>query len=284
MRGGSLQRNGREPYRAARAIRAGLALGSALALWPIPAGAEEAPAPAAPSESAQKLDRALRQQLDTDAESKASQKRIEEIDDQTLKMLSEYRRALADAESYATYSRQLEAQVEAQNQEMASMEKQLLEVETTSREILPLMERMLSTLREFVELDVPFLLDERRKRVAMLESMMPRADVTMSEKYRRILEAYQIELDYGRTLESYEAELGEGEKARTVRFLRVGRVALLYQTMDGEETGFWDVQTRSWQVDDDDRHAFQEGVTVAKKLRAPEMLEIPLPAPKAAKS
>jgi hypothetical protein len=261
----------------ARAIQAGFALCSALGLIPSGASAQAA----APSE---KLGTAMREQLDTDAAARAAQQRIEAIDDATLKMLSDYRRALADSESYATYARQLESQVSAQNEEMASIDRQLAEVETTSREVLPLMERMLATLKQFVDLDVPFLLAERRKRVAMLEAMMPRADVTLSEKYRRILEAYQIELDYGRTLEAYEAELGEGERARTVLFLRVGRVALLYQTLDGEETGFWDTESRSWLVDDDYRHAFQEAVTVAKKLRAPEMLRVPLPAPKQAKS
>jgi hypothetical protein len=260
-----------------RAIQTGFALCSALALIPSGAAAQAAPA-------SEKLGEAMREQLDTDAAARAAQQRIEAIDDATLKMLSEYRRALADAESYATYARQLESQVRAQNEEMASIDQQLAEVETTSREVLPLMERMLGTLKQFVELDAPFLLVERRKRVAMLEAMMPRADVTLSEKYRRIVEAYQIELDYGRTLEAYEAELGEGERARTVLFLRVGRVALLYQTLDGGETGFWDTESRSWLVDDDYRHAFQEAVTVAKKLRAPEMLRVPLPAPRQAKS
>jgi hypothetical protein len=271
-----------------RAIRTGLALCSALALIPSGVSAQDAAAPPAapapPAASAEKLGRAMQNQLETDADARAAQKRIEAIDDETLKMLSEYRRALADAESYATYARQLESQVRAQNEEMASIDRQLAEVETTSREVLPLMEQMLGTLKQFVDLDVPFLLSERRKRVAMLEAMMPRADVTLSEKYRRILEAYQIELDYGRTLEAYEAELGEGEDARTVLFLRVGRVALLYQTLDGEETGFWDTESRSWLVDDAYKHDFQEAVTVAKKLRAPEMLRVPLPAPKQAKS
>jgi hypothetical protein len=256
--------------------RIGLALCCGLALTPIQAGAEDAPA--------QKLGRALDQQQETDAAARASQQRIEALDDETLKMLSEYRRSLADAESYRTYSRQLESQVRAQSEEMASIERQLGEVETTSREVLPLMERMLDTLKQFVDLDVPFLLKERKQRVALLMDMMPRADVTLSEKYRRIVEAYQVELDYGRTLEAYEAELGQGEGARTVLFLRVGRVALLYQTMDGQETGFWDQDSRSWQIDDAYRHAFKEGVTVAKKLRAPEMLRVPLPAPKEAKS
>ncbi len=271
-----------------RMIQTGLAFCLALALFSSGAAAQDAadppPSPPPAAASAEKLDRAMREQLDTDAEARAAQQRIEAIDDATLKMLSEYRRALADAESYATYARQLESQVRAQNEEMASIDQQLREVETTSREVLPLIERMLDTLGQFVDLDVPFLLEERKKRVAMLEAMMPRADVTLSEKYRRILEAYQIELDYGRTLEAYEAELGDGKDARTVLFLRVGRVALLYQTMDGEETGYWDTESRSWLVDEDYRHAFQEAVTVAKKLRAPEMLRVPLPAPKQAKS
>ena len=34
-------------------------------------------------------------------------------------------------------------------------------------------------------------IDERNKRVATLKGLMDRADVTVSEKYRRILEAYQ---------------------------------------------------------------------------------------------
>ena len=91
---------------------------------------------------------------------------------------------------------------------MATIEQQLLEIETTSREVLPLMQQMLDTLEQFVALDVPFLLEERTKRVATLKEMMARADVTISEKYRRILEAYQVEMDYGRTIEAYEGELG----------------------------------------------------------------------------
>jgi hypothetical protein len=256
-----------------RAILSGLALAWALA--PTPAEAEE---------QGKTLGTAVKEQLASDEAARAAQQRIDALDDETLKLLSEYRRALADAESYDTYTRQLEVQVQAQNEEMAGMEAQLLEIETTSREVLPLMERMLDTLGQFVALDLPFLPEERRQRIATLEQMMTRADVTISEKYRRILEAYQVELDYGRTLEAYEARLGEGEEARTVQFLRVGRVALLYQTLDGKETGYWDADRKGWVVDDHYRHGFKEGLAVAKKLTAPEMLRVPVPAPKQASS
>jgi hypothetical protein len=273
-----------------RVIRLGLTLAAALATTAHGVRAEDAAAPAAQaapakaSNAPQTLDRAEREQLGSDEEARASQARIDALDDDTLKMLSEYRRAVADAESYETYATQLAAQVQAQDEEKASIDQQLVEVETTSREVLPLMQQMLATLREFVTYDVPFLAEERRRRVAMLEEMMPRADVTLSEKYRRILEAYQVEMDYGNTIEAYDAQLGEGAEARTVMFLRIGRVALLYQTLDGGETGFWDAEGGKWTVADDYAHAFKEGVAVAKKLRAPEMLIVPLPAPKQARS
>jgi hypothetical protein len=277
-----------------RAIQLGLALAWALAVTPDRAWAQDAPAaptPAAaeassgaPQRPTRKLDDAWREQLGSDEEARASQQRIDQLDDATLKMLSDYRKAVADAESYASYSKQLAAQVASQDEEMASMNQQLLEVETTSREVLPMMQRMLATLGQFVELDVPFLLEERKNRVAMLEQAMTRADVTLSEKYRRIIEAYQIEMDYGRTLEAYEGHLGEGDDVRTVLFLRVGRVALLYQTIDGRETGYWDPDGKRWVVANEYRRGFKEGVAVAKKLRAPEMLIVPVSAPKKAQS
>ena len=142
------------------------------------------------------------------------------------------------------------------------------------------MQKMLDTLEQFVALDVPFLVEERAKRVANLKDMMTRADVTFSEKYRRIVEAYQVEMEYGRTIEAYEGKLGAGDAARTVQFLRVGRVGLLYQTLDGRETGYWDADKRDWVVDNHYRNAFREGIGVAKKMTAPDLLVVPVRAPK----
>jgi hypothetical protein len=139
---------------------------------------------------------------------------------------------------------------------------------------------MLDTLKQFVELDLPFLPEERRKRVATLEELMNRANVTISEKYRRVVEAYQIEMEYGRTLEAYEGQIGTGNQARTVQFLRVGRVALMYQTLDQKETGYWDADKKTWAVDNDYKHAFATNLAVAKKMGAPDLLLVPVPAPK----
>jgi hypothetical protein len=258
-----------------------LALAFSIAPLALPPGRAAAqPAP----QGTEKLGAVVEEQVGANKDASASQERIDKIDDETQAMLVKYLQAKAETESIRAYADQLAVQIQSQNQEIASIQKQLVDVETFSRDVLPTMQRMLASLGQFVELDVPFLLEERRKRVASLEEVMTRADVTISEKYRRILEAYQIEMEYGRTIEAYEGRMGEGDDARTVQFLRVGRVSLMYQTMDGKETGYWDADQKSWVVDDDYRHAFIAGLRVAKKLGAPDMLIVPVPAPKEARS
>jgi hypothetical protein len=220
----------------------------------------------------------VEEQSAADREAKLVQERIDQLDDETGKLLGQYRQLLAETESFTAYSAQLGTQVQSQLEEIQNTNNELAEIETTSREVMPLMQKMLDTLGRFVELDVPFLLEERSKRVATLKDMMARADVSVSEKYRRIVEAYVVEMEYGRTIEAYEGKLA-GSDERTVQLLRIGRVSLLYQTMDGKETGYWDRDKKAWVVDNHYAHAFREGTHVAKKLGAPDILIAPIPAP-----
>jgi hypothetical protein len=236
----------------------------------------------APGLLAQTLEGVVGAQAEADKAAAVSQQRINEVQDRTQDALGKYLQAVAEADSLRKYNEQLGAQVKSQREEIASIEQQLLDIETTVREVQPLMQRMVETLDQFVGLDVPFLLEERTKRVRGLKEMMARADVTISEKYRRILEAYQIELEYGRTLDAYDGKLGEGEGAKTVQFVRLGRVSLMYQTPDAEETGYWDQQQRKWVREDGYRHEVTEALRVAKKIGAPDLLTVPVPAPQEA--
>jgi hypothetical protein len=254
-------------------------------LTPVPAPSQEAaPVPPPPPEKppAEVLDEAAGEQSAANGEANASQERVNQLDDETQRLLVRYRTAVGEKESIEDYSKQLRLQIQSQEEDIASIERQLAEVETTAREVMPLTRKMLDTLEEFVELDMPILIEERRKRIAGLRAIMNRADISLSEKYRRVLEAYQIEMEYGRTIEAYDGHIGEGEDERTVQFLRLGRVALMYQTLDGHETGYWDANSRSWVVDDQYRGPFKSGLGVARKLTAPDVIEAPIPAAKEA--
>jgi hypothetical protein len=228
---------------------------------------------------AEKINAVIGEQVRAEEAAQASQKRVAQLDTEATAMLAEYRQANAEIGGLKAYNDQLAEQVKSQEAEMAAMTLQLTEIETTSREALPMMQKMVSTLDDFVKLDIPFLPEERANRIAALKDMMTRADVSVSEKYRRIVEAYQIEIEYGRTIEAYQGKVDD----RTVDFLRAGRVALLYQALDGSETGYWDAVAGKWVADDDYAEEITAGLKVAKKQAAPDFIKVPVSAPKEVK-
>ena len=234
--------------------------------------------------SAQTIEGATNSEVGVDKAAAASQAKINDTLDKTQDAASKYAQSLAEAESMEKYNTQLGDQVKEQEAELVSIEQQLQDIETTNREVQPLMQKMVDTLQQFVALDVPFLLEERTSRVKSLQTLMTEADVAISEKYRRIIEAYQIELEYGRTLEAYAGVIGEGADARTVDFVRLGRISLMYQTLDGAETAYWDAQQKKWIVDNSYAHAVSEARRVAKKDGAPDLLTVPVPAPQEVRS
>ena len=245
---------------------------------------QQAPAGGQAPAANQQVTQALQAQVQNDKDQAKQQQEINGIREKTQDAAGRYAQAMADADSLERYNKQLDSQVKSQEAEMASIERQLTDIETTNREVQPLMLQMVDTLDQFVKLDVPFLLDERTARVQNLKDMMARADVTISEKYRRILEAYQIELEYGRTLDSYQGRLGTGADARTVEFVRLGRVSLMYRTLDGSEVGYWDADQKKWVQDASYRDDIQQALRVARGQGAKELLTVPVPAPKEVRS
>jgi hypothetical protein len=228
---------------------------------------------------AQTLAQAVEARTSGNAEGVESQRRIDALSEETDKMLAEYRTTLKQIDALRIYNQQMESLIASQDMEMTSLRRQIDDVELVGRGVTPLMLKMIDALDAFVALDVPFLQEERSRRLAGLRELMGRADVTNSEKYRRILEAYQIENDYGRTIEAYRGALADG---KTVDFLRVGRIALVYQSLDADEAAVWDQAGRQWiELDSSYRTAIKQGLRIARKQAAPDLIRLPLPAAQA---
>lgn len=208
---------------------------------------------------------------------KASQKKIDGLDDRTRKMLEKYRSATRKTKTLLIYNDHLKTLLDSQETEKASFAQQLEQIETTQREIVPLIINMQQSLEQFVQLDLPFLPEERQQRVARLKDMMTRADVSNAEKFRRIIEAYQIENEYGNTIEAYRADIELNGETSTVDFLRLGRVALYYQRLDASEAGFWDSREKRWEtLPDKYLHSIRQGLRIARKETAPDLLTLPI--------
>jgi len=209
--------------------------------------------------------------------SQATQRTVDTLADQTLDMSQTYQLTLQSIDSIKRYNRSIEGYINRQEAEMDSIQTQMDGIDATERAVIPMMEDMIETLDQFVAMDMPFLKEERTERVKFLREMMLRADVSNSEKYRKILEAYQVENDYGTSVGAYEDTL-EGED-KTVDFLRVGRVALVWQSRDEQSRAYWDNNSRSWvPLGDEYRKSISEGIKMARGQANLDLVKLPIQA------
>jgi vacuolar-type H+-ATPase subunit I/STV1 len=208
---------------------------------------------------------------------KRSQAKIDNLTEETRQLLSEYKTVLKEVEGLKVYNRQLEKQISNQEEEMSQLAVSIDEVTVIERQITPLMLRMIDGLEQFVELDVPFLIGERRARIERLRETMDRADVLVSEKFSQVFRAFQIENDYGRTMETYSSSIEIAGVDRNVDILKVGRIALVYQTPDGEETGVYNVEEGKFvSVDESFNSSVRQGIRMARQQASIEMLSLPI--------
>ena len=172
-------------------------------------------------------------------EGQAAQAAVAAVSDSTRALMDDYQAQLKLVKGLETYVGLLDAQLESQAEEIGTLQRSITDVAVIERQVLPLMIRMIDSLEAFIELDVPFLLEERLERVSRLRTLMNRSDVTVAEKCRRVFEAYQIENEYGRTIESYTAKLALDGASFDAEYLRIGRLSLLYRTVGSEQVGYW---------------------------------------------
>ena len=205
-----------------------------------------------------------------------SQERINNIVEGTRSLEDQYRAINKEIDGLKVYNRLMRAQVEGQQATLEDISLSMDRVDVINRQIFPLMERMIDGLEQSVNLDIPFLMAERQKRITDLKNIMERSDVSVAEKFRKVMEAYQIENDYGTSSEFYEDTLTIEGETRSFNMLRIGRIGLYFQSDDSEITGRWDHKDKQFIVDNSARNEVRKGLRMARQLIAPELIVIPV--------
>ena len=193
-------------------------------------------------------------------------------------MLQEYRQTNQHIDSLRIYNTQLDQQVQRQQQQLKDIETAMEQAVLMEREMLPLTLRMIDTLEQFVKLDLPFHLEERQQRVQQLRDNFAKPDLSVAEKFRQVLEAYQIEMEYGRKIDRSSTVIELDGQQKEVNVLRVGRVALLFQTLDKSQSGMWNPNTKAWEELDrsEYRQAFSQGLRMANQQASIDLLKVPV--------
>lgn len=208
---------------------------------------------------------------------KAGQQKVNKISDQIDDKVQQFKALNKEIDGLDVYNAQLRKQISNQMKEMADLNESIDKVSVIERQITPLMLRMIDGLEQFIALDMPFLPQERSERIANLKKLMDRSDVAPSEKFRRVMEAYSVELDYGRTIEAYTGIQNINGQDRDVDFLRIGRTVLVYQTRDGSMMGAYNKKTSKWEdLPSSYRSQITAGLRMAKKQAAPNLIMLPV--------
>tara|TARA_B100000809_G_scaffold62825_1_gene59564 strand:- start:3655 stop:4482 length:828 start_codon:yes stop_codon:yes gene_type:complete len=220
-------------------------------------------------------------QNDSTIDSKGSQEKITDLSVETQELLGEYRLVLQQIDRLIAYNNYVERLITDQEEQIVNINRQLQDFALIERGIVPLMLESIETLDRFIDLDVPFLLEERKDRVNRLRVIMNESDITVSEKFRQIMDAYQIETSFGSDIEAYTGFLDINGESKQVDFLRIGRTSLTYQTPDQKETGFWNKQTQQWEdLPRKYTDYVKEGLRIAKKQITPDLIQLPVEAPR----
>ena len=216
---------------------------------------------------------------------KTAQTKVDRIADQTDGLLQEFKQVNKQIESLRVYNSQLERQIASQKQMMAELRESIENATKIERGISPLMISMLKGLEDFIALDMPFKKDKRQDAIADLYVNMDSAKFSAAEKFRQILEVYDIESEYSLSLESYRdmVDIDANGSEVEVEMLRIGRVGLMYQTKDKSQTGAWNKETGSWEtLGSEYRRPVDQGIRIAKKLSPQDVMEMPITSPETA--
>ena len=220
------------------------------------------------------IDQILEENQTNISQSETSQEKVDNLSTEKDSLLAEWKVVVKQVEGLKIYNAQKRQQIKAQEERLVTLAEQTKQVVVIQRQIPPLMERMANSLEQFVSLDAPFSLDERYKRINQVRNTLSDPKVTASEQVRQVLEAYNIEREYGRTIETYEDSIFLDGEEKVVNILRIGRLALMYQLQDQSETGVWN--GTEWEEVSGYRIPVRDGIRMANKTAPLDLLFLPV--------
>ncbi|MBD1388419.1 DUF3450 domain-containing protein [Neiella sp. HB171785] len=213
-----------------------------------------------------------------------SQAKIDNVVDQTQVLLEEYRTTLDEIENQKIYNDHVAVLVADQEEAVASLQDQIDSIDRTARGVVPLMYRMIDTLEQFVALDVPINMDERQDRISKLRDAMTMSNVSVSEQFRLVIEAYMVENEYGTKIRAYEGKLNYQGTDISVDYFHLGRIAFVAQSLDQKNVWVWDNATREWvKLGDEYLRPITTAIRMARKQAPFDLVTLPISAAETAK-
>jgi len=192
-------------------------------------------------------------------------------------LMARYRSLKAEQEHLEKVRLKNERALSAQKARVAELERKIRESARIREELQSYLESVVTQLDEFIKKDLPFLLKERSTRLASINETLALPDKPAAEKYRRVMEALQVETEYGRTVEVYQDTIELNGQSVLVDILRLGRLSLFCQTPDGRVIGHYDRAAKRWvPLPSTYRREINRAMEMARRERTIDLVKLPI--------
>jgi hypothetical protein len=206
---------------------------------------------------------------------------VDRLDAETRALRDRRLAAEGRAAQLAEYAGRLEQEALDHEQRRAASEAERARVAATATDLLPLARRMLAALEAHLARDLPFLAGLRRQRLDEARAALADPRRGQAEKFRRVLEAWRREAEYGYTLGVEEAATDCAGAPGASTLVRVGRVGYYCLEPEGARAARWDAAAGGWQpLEDPDEVAEVARAAAMAREQAPAgLLVLPIPRP-----
>jgi len=225
---------------------------------------------------AELIDTAISLEASSSTAAASRQETIDNLDSQIIFLTGEIQYLSQQLDLTNIYNRQLQELIDSQNAEINSINEQMAQLDETNKGILPKLEEMVNVLAEIIMNDTPFLLKEREDRVNVIKDLLTQSNISTSEKFRRVFEAYQIENEYGRTVEAYRDEITVDGQNYNVEIFRLGRVGLYARTADGDYNAMYSRSEKKWIKSKGIDNDLVIALKIARKEMPPSLIKLPM--------
>lgn len=206
-----------------------------------------------------------------------SQKEQDQWDQERTQLLRAYEQLQQENETLLSDNKDLTSKKISLQALALTLSKQKQASARLQKELFPFIEDLYARLDRLISNDPPFLKEERRNRLKILEKTLHDPEISIAEKYRTVMEAVFIEAEYGATIEVYQDKITMGTEVVLGNIFRLGRVSLFFLTLDQKAAAYYNVSQKRWQpLPEDNLMAIRSAVEIGQKHRSVELLSLPL--------
>ena len=226
----------------------------------------------------QSLEKSVKQSVKLSIDTRqATQKQQEAWDARKLELTARYDQLLSENEALTLTFQQLSKEKLKHQKLNQTLEQEKLESIRIQAEMLPSRRAVQARLEILVKKDTFFLEKERTTRLVSLAQVMDDIDLSIGEKFRKVMEALVIEAEYGNTVEVYQDKIRIGPTELQGNIFRLGRISNFFLSLDNNFAAVFNVGQNQWErLDEKYIPALAQGVEMAAKRRPVELIDLPL--------